>query len=96
MAQPTPLSDRHRALGARMTDFHGYAMPLWYRGLVEEHRMVRESAGLFDLCHMARIDVRGAGAIALLDGLVTRSVPAIPLGAARYALLTNAAGGRPE
>jgi len=48
----TPLADRHRALGAKMIEFGGWLMPVQYGGILEEHRAVRERAGLFDLSHM--------------------------------------------
>ncbi len=50
----TPLYDRHCELGAKIVDFHGWALPLQYSGIIEEHRKVRNAAGLFDVSHMAR------------------------------------------
>src|SRR5262245_3965306 len=55
----TPLADQHRALGARMIDFAGWLMPVQYSGILEEHRAVRERAGLFDLSHMGELFVEG-------------------------------------
>ncbi len=48
----TPLHDEHKALGARLVPFAGYEMPIQYKGIVDEHRAVRERAGLFDVSHM--------------------------------------------
>ena len=48
----TPLYDAHICAGARMIDFGGWLMPVYYRGIVEEHKKVRQEVGLFDLCHM--------------------------------------------
>ncbi|MGH7836694.1 MAG: glycine cleavage system aminomethyltransferase GcvT, partial [Candidatus Binataceae bacterium] len=52
----TPLYDAHRRLGARMVEFGGFAMPLQYRGILGEHRAVRQAAGLFDLSHMGEFE----------------------------------------
>jgi len=89
----TPLHDRHVALGARMVPFAGYAMPVQYRSILEEHAAVRERAGLFDVSHMGQIHFRGAGARASLDLLLTRSVEKLRPGRVRYALLCNQQGG---
>ena len=55
----TPLADVHRGLGARLIAFGGWLMPVQYTGIVEEHRAVRERAGLFDLSHMGELFVEG-------------------------------------
>lgn len=48
----TPLYERHLSLGAKMVEFSGWEMPIQYRGIVEEHRAVREKMGIFDVSHM--------------------------------------------
>ena len=53
----TPLHDVHVALGARMTGFAGYDMPVQYSGIVDEHMAVRQAAGLFDVSHIDRKSV---------------------------------------
>ena len=64
----TVLHEKHVALGATMVDFGGWHMPLQYRtGIVEEHLATRKGAGLFDVSHMGRFIVRGAGALAFLQ-----------------------------
>jgi len=63
--EKTPLYDRHVALGAKLIDFGGWAMPVQYTSVVEEHHATRTKAGLFDICHMGEIDVRGPQAFAL-------------------------------
>jgi len=65
--QQTPLYDRHVALGARLVPFAGWMMPVQYKGIIHEHRLVREKAGLFDLGHMGEIEVTGPDALALLS-----------------------------
>jgi aminomethyltransferase len=62
--RPTPLRAIHESLGATMTDFAGWLMPLRYRSETAEHRAVRGAAGLFDLSHMGEIAVSGPGAAA--------------------------------
>ena len=55
----TALTDIHRGLGARLIEFGGWLMPVQYSGILEEHRAVRERAGLFDLSHMGELFVEG-------------------------------------
>ena len=64
-----------------------------FAGILQEHRAVRAKVGMFDLCHMGRMIVRGSGRAAFLDSLVTRTVADLKPGAARYGLLCNESGG---
>lgn len=91
--QRTPLTEWHRAAGAKLVDFAGWEMPLSYSGVIDEHETVRRSAGLFDISHMGRIAVEGAGAEAFLQRVVTRNLARMADGSARYALACNEAGG---
>src|ERR1700733_3187433 len=70
----TALHDFHVANGARMVDFAGWEMPVQYRSILEEHKAVRTSAGLFDVSHMGEVDVRGPDARRFLNRLVTNDV----------------------
>src|SRR5215471_19153395 len=70
----TPLYQSHRALGARMVEFAGWEMPVEYSGIVREHLAVRTAAGLFDVSHMGEIDVRGPGALPLLQYVTSNDV----------------------
>ncbi|MGO1509781.1 MAG: glycine cleavage system aminomethyltransferase GcvT [Actinomycetaceae bacterium] len=89
----TPLHALHVEAGASMTPFAGWDMPLRYSSELEEHRAVRESAGLFDLSHMAQVLVTGAGAGEALDrSLVTRP-SRTEVGRARYSLMLDRDGG---
>ena len=88
----TVLSDVHRASGAVLVDFHGWEMPVRYGAIPDEHRRVREAAGLFDLCHMGRLELRGEGAERWLDRVLTIDVPAMAEGRARYGLVLNERG----
>ena len=53
----TPLFDTHRRLGARLVEFGGWEMPVQYSSIIEEHRAVRQRAGLFDVSHMGEFRV---------------------------------------
>jgi len=89
----TPLHARHVALGARMVPFGGWDMPVQYTGILDEHRAVRESAGLFDVSHMGQIWLRGPEAVAVAERLVTCPVASLRPGRVRYGLLCNERGG---
>ncbi len=91
----TRLYEEHLARGARMTNFAGWELPLSYAdtGPTAEHRAVREAAGLFDIDHMGRYAIAGAGAERFLNGVLTADVPRVPLMRARYALLPYDDGG---
>ena len=66
MSKPTPLHRWHLAHNAKMADFGGYEMPLWYSSVKQEHLSVLTRAGLFDTSHMAVVLVGGPGAGDLL------------------------------
>jgi aminomethyltransferase len=89
----TPLRAVHERLGATMTDFAGWLMPLRYEGETAEHQAVRTSAALFDLSHMGEIAVTGPAAGAALDYAVTGWPSALPVGGARYTMLCAPDGG---
>ncbi|WP_159793217.1 glycine cleavage system aminomethyltransferase GcvT [Puerhibacterium puerhi] len=83
----TPLHEEHLALGATMTGFGGWLMPLRYTSDLAEHRAVREAAGLFDLSHMGEIELAGPGAAAALDHALVGSATAIAVGRAKYSMI---------
>ncbi|HET7029057.1 MAG TPA: glycine cleavage system aminomethyltransferase GcvT [Candidatus Limnocylindrales bacterium] len=89
----TPLRDRHIALGARMIDFAGWLMPVQYGGILEEHRAVRERAGLFDLSHMGELFVEGAQAGEGLAHALVTDPPSLALGRAQYSMIVAPDGG---
>jgi aminomethyltransferase len=89
----TPLADVHAALGATMTEFAGWRMPLRYASETAEHLAVRSAAGIFDLSHMGEIAVTGPGAAAALDYAVTGQPSALRPGRARYTMLCAEDGG---
>lgn len=86
----TPLYEEHLALGARMVPFAGWEMPVQYAGIIEEHKDVRTSAGVFDVCHMAEFRVFGFGSFDFLQGLLTNDLHKIAeLGLAQYTLMLD-------
>jgi aminomethyltransferase len=94
MGHRTPLHDLHRAAGAKITDFGGYDMPLHYGSQIEEHHAVRRHAGMFDVSHMAVLDVTGGGARDFLRRLLANDVARLDaVGRAQYSLMLNERGG---
>jgi aminomethyltransferase len=89
----TPLADRHRALGARIVEFGGWLMPLQYAGILEEHRAVRSTAGLFDLSHMGELYVEGSEAAAALGYALTTEPAGLKVGRAHYSMICFPEGG---
>lgn len=89
-AERTPLFDEHVRLGAQMTTFSGWTMPLQYSSIREEHRAVREAIGLFDLSHMGELRIMDD---ALAQRVVTRDLDKLRAGRIQYALLCNPQGG---
>src|SRR5260370_2562757 len=89
----TSLFGLHRKLGVRMTQFGGFEMPLNYSGIIEEHLAVRSAAGIFDLSHMGEFDLRGPGALALLEHALTNSAARLADGQAQYTLMCTPDGG---
>ena len=93
----TPLADLHRALGARMVPFAGYAMPVHYpSGIIAEHQWTRQAAGLFDVSHMGQAFLVGpdhASVAAALEALTPGDFMTLGEGRVRYTLLTTENGG---
>jgi aminomethyltransferase len=89
----TALFDLHEREGARIVPFAGWAMPVQYKGILEEHNAVRQRAGVFDVSHMGRLFVVGADAAKLLRRGVTYNVAALDEGHGHYTLLCNDDGG---
>jgi aminomethyltransferase len=88
----TVLHRKHELVKAKMTDFAGWQVPLQFSDVQEEYRAVRTAAGLFDISYLGRIEVRGTGAAALLQSVVTWNMVRIAEGFAHYGLICNEAG----
>lgn len=94
MIAKTPLYAYHLASGAKMVDFHGWEMPLHYGSQLDEHRYVRQAAGMFDVSHMTVVDVLGAGGRQFLRKLLTNDVDQLThIGRALYSCMCNEHGG---
>jgi aminomethyltransferase len=92
----TPLFERHRQAGARLVEFAGWEMPVFYSGppsLREEHMAVRQACGIFDVSHMGEIETSGPQACELLQRLISNDVAQIPIGGAQYGVLCREDGG---
>lgn len=94
MSAKTPLYANHIHAGAKLVDFHGWEMPLHYGSQLDEHRAVREGAGMFDVSHMTVVDILGAGGRQFLRKLLTNDVDRIShRGRALYSCMCNEHGG---
>jgi aminomethyltransferase len=93
----SPLYDRHVALGAKLADFGGWEMPIEYGasggGVLREHTAVREAVGVFDVSHLGKARVRGAGAAEFVNSALTNDLGRIGPGQAQYTLCCDAASG---
>ncbi len=89
----TPLNAVHRRMGARMVDFGGWDMPVQYSGIIDEHNAVRNAVGVFDVSHMGEIEVRGAGALELVNHVSTNNAAKLKTGQAHYSGLLYEHGG---
>ena len=89
----TALAAEHERLGAKMSPFGGFLMPIHYAGILDEHRAVRAAAGMFDLSHMGQFIAEGEGVGEWLDGLTVNAVANMKPNQARYNIFTNDRGG---
>jgi aminomethyltransferase len=92
----TVLYDRHVSLGAKIIEFGGWEMPVYYpTGIVEEHLATRKGAGLFDISHMGRFVIRGHGALPFLQHVLTNNAAAIDprIIGSQYTVIPSETGG---
>ena len=89
----TPLYEAHKALGARLIEFGGWEMPVQYSGILEEHRAVREKAGIFDLSHMGEIAVTGPQAFSMVQKVTTNDASTLEEGQVQYSVFCRPTGG---
>ncbi len=92
----TVFYEQHLALGAKIVDFAGWEMPIFYpTGIIEEHLATRKGAGLFDVSHMGRFIIRGAGALKFLQHVLTNNAEALDIRetGAQYTMIQNETGG---
>lgn len=89
----TPLHDEYASSGGKVVDFHGWALPVQFAGIVQEHLHTRSAAGLFDCSHMGEFLLRGNAAIDALDRLVYSDMKNLRVGLCRYSAILNERGG---
>lgn len=89
----TALNQLHHELKAKMGDFAGWEMPIWYVSIIEEHNKVRSSIGIFDVSDMGRVEVIGKHASAFLDKLLTKPVAKLEPGSSQLCLMCLEDGG---
>lgn len=89
----TPLFTWHQGHGGRIVDFGGWALPVQYTSIIEEHSAVRRDVGLFDISHMGRLGFHGPGALEWLETTTTNHVGALSEGQIQYSLMTREDGG---
>ena len=88
----TSLYDLQLTSGGKMIDFHGWDMAVHFSSIMDEHRLVRDASGCFDLGHMGRLRVQGPGATAFLEHRITRPIASMAIGQVRYGLVCAADG----
>jgi aminomethyltransferase len=89
----TALFEAHQKLGARLVNFGGWNMPVQYSGILEEHKAVREAAGVFDISHMGEFCIDSPSAKTFLNGLLTNDVSKLAVGQGQYTLMLNEEAG---
>lgn len=89
----TCLHDRHVALGAQMSPFGGFDMPIQYKGIAEEHNAVRNACGVFDVSHMGEVIVLGEDATRFVNYIFSNDVNAAAPGQCLYGMMLNDKGG---
>lgn len=89
----TSLYDAHRAAGAKLIEFGGWEMPVQYTGILEEHKAVRSTVGLFDISHMGEIEIKGPRALEVVQQLTTNDAAKLAVNQVQYAALCYPHGG---
>jgi aminomethyltransferase len=89
----TPLYDIHVTLKAKMVPFAGWEMPVYYSGIMAEHKAVRTSAGIFDIGHMGAVKVSGKNALQYLQKILSNDVLKLEAGSSQYSIILNKSGG---
>lgn len=91
--KPTPLTDRHIALQAKMAEFAGFNMPISYSSITEEHVTVRQGVGVFDVSHMGEFIVKGKQALDLVQKVTSNDASKLSPGDVQYSCMPNHDGG---
>lgn len=89
----TPIAPKHIELGAKMVPFAGWNMPVQYTGIIDEHKAVRESCGIFDISHMGQFFVSGQNSAAWLNSMLTNDINKLGVSQGQYTMMLNEKGG---
>ncbi len=89
----TALYDIHARLGAKIVEFGGYEMPVQYAGIIEEHKRVRETVGVFDVSHMGEVEIRGRDALAFVQKITVNDASKLAEGDVQYSAMCYEDGG---
>jgi len=89
----TAFFEMHRKSGAKIVEFAGFEMPVQYTGIVEEHRRVREHVGVFDVSHMGEFEIRGPGALALVQRITVNDAAKLSEDRIQYSAMCYEDGG---
>ena len=89
----TPFFEIHQHLGAKIVPFSGFEMPVQYTGIVNEHKAVRQSVGVFDISHMGEFYVKGKNAESFLQKVTINDVTKLIPGKAQYSAMCYEDGG---
>ncbi len=89
----TAFTPIHQRLGAKIVEFAGFEMPVLYSSIIEEHRAVRGSVGMFDVSHMGEFEIRGSDALALVQRVTTNDASKLAFGKAQYSAMCYPEGG---
>ena len=93
MLRRTPLFATHQKLGAKLIEFGGWEMPVYYTSIMEEHQAVRGAAGIFDISHMGELLISGPAAETFLNQILTNDLRKLEPGRGQYTLMCNERGG---
>ncbi|OUV56804.1 MAG: hypothetical protein CBC73_02005, partial [Flavobacteriales bacterium TMED113] len=89
MIQKTPFYSHHINLSAKMVNYAGFLMPIYYKSINEEHNQVREKAGLFDVSHMGQLIIEGDQVVEYLQKLTTNNISKLSIGKVQYSCIVN-------
>jgi len=92
MIKQTPFYSKHIEAGAKMVDFFGFSLPIYYEGINIEHKHVRDSVGVFDVSHMGQFILEGEQVFNFLQKVTTNDVSKIKIGSVQYSCMTNEEG----
>lgn len=89
----TALFNAHERYGGKIIDFAGWALPVQYEGIIQEHEAVRNAAGIFDVSHMGEVEIKGAGAFDFIQNLVTNDISVLEDNQIIYTMMCYEDGG---